>query len=877
MRRIHMHLTNARASLRSDRGYSLIEILVGLVISAAIVGAIIALIGGTSRLMTSAQASTQTMGQLESASTQLMRDVTDARAIIEATPSSLTLEVVRDSACVLTTWTAAGGELSVSRVTFTQAPGAPGDPACADSGGERAEVRAVQRLTTTAPFAYFSRESTDTSLEDPVQADDVARVTWSLMATPAYPADAESRTVASGAAINQRSGSSGGGQVDDARAPLLEVVTPHEGVGQPVLRWTDPTPAPTQSWTLFRIAYPEGGSASGTWEALITLPAASTGYTDTSLPAGYTARYILRASLTDGRTGPTSNQVATGVRPAPVTLTATGQLDKIALSWTAAPGATAYDLYRDGALYQPSLPGTTWTDSTGRGHSHAYRIVPVNRWERCAVRAARCTEALQTYQVPVGTPDTASLPGGSPTAVRRLSAVNEAAGAYTSPLAPSLSATPNANWSNTLGWTPSSSWTGAGPVTKGGVHRDRGWSVRMAPGTGTDPGTWPSSPNLWGGGENARGTTARNDAYSQGQVAGQYRHYQARTCNPIGCSPWSGTAVALQRPPQPSCTATKTGITTRQVAITTSRPAIPSAYTSNRVNGWYEGTATSFVASTLAHNTRHVFGVHTRNDSPANGGWSDEAQCEATTDLLAIAITGTSSSTRTIWASAAPTNGTSQNMTLEGVQTFGGTSASWDPLRHGTGFVVTARNSDGWNEVAAQVGVSTQTLTVGAPRCAISGGGQAPNGSYTASASGTGVQYDVARTRSGLSAGTYSVRARGTDNDGWNFVTSGWVSCGSVTVSPPPAVYGWSTSAPTICGRVASSGAVRAYVSSQYSATHYASTAYTGGTPVSWWVVVSGGTGEEVHDARWRIAVVNRATDRSDQIEGGYLCSGVYG
>lgn len=422
---------HTRPHPHDDAGLSLVEVLVATVITVLIGAAGTALISGVGRMMTSSQASTQTVGQLESASTQLLRDVTDARQVIDATPSSLTLEVVRDTACVLTTWTADDDELRVSRTTFTQAPGSPGDPACASTGGERAEVRVVQRLTDNEPFEFFSRESTSEPLALPVSADDVARVTWALTATPAYPADADPRTVASGAAVAQSTGSTGGGASQDARAPLLEVVTPHEGVGQPVLRWADPTPAVTQAWTLFRIAYPEGGTAAGTWEALITLPGSQSTYTDASLPAGYTARYILRATLTDGRTGPTSPQVATGIRPAPVTLTATGQDASIVVSWTAATGATAYDLYRDGALYQQSLTGTSWTDATGRGHSHAYRVVPVSRWERCATRAATCTEALQGYQVPTGTLATTTLPGGSPTAVRRVSL---SVGAWSAPL-----------------------------------------------------------------------------------------------------------------------------------------------------------------------------------------------------------------------------------------------------------------------------------------------------------------------------------------------------------------------------------------------------------------------------------------------------------
>ena len=842
-RRMLTHMRRNQFSPHDDRGVSLPELLVAMLIATAIIGALVSLVAGTSRLTLGAQSSTQTMGQLESASTQLLRDVTDARQVIEATPSSLTLEVVRDSACVLTTWTAAEGALSVSRTTFTQDPSATGDPSCASTGGEVAQLDVVERLAPGAePFAYYSRASTSTPLDAPVSADDVARVTWELTATPAYPDDAEARTVTSGAAIDQRTGTSGGGQVQDARAPLLEVVTPHEGVGQPVLEWTDPTPTVTASWTVFRIAYPEGGTAAGTWEALIAgLPGAQSTYTDGSLPAGYTARYIVRATLTDGRTGPTSSQVATGIRPAPVTLTATGQSAAIALSWTAAPGATAYDVYRDGTLYQASLPGTSWSDATGRGHSHAYRVVPVNRWERCATRAAQCTEALQNYQVPVGTADTATLPAGTPSVVRRLSAATAAAGAFTTALTPTLTVTPNADWSNTLTYAPAA-WTGTGPVTKGGVHRDRGWGARVGDGTGTSSGAWPTGNNVWPA-ETPLGTNVRAHVLTQAQVAGQYRHYQVRTCNAVGCSPWTATVTGLQRPPTPSCTATRTGITTREIAVVTSRPTIPSPYTSNRINGWYEGAATGYTASTLAHDSTHMFGTHTRNDSPANSGWSDEAQCSAKTDRLdppTIVVTGIT--TRS--AAAGATAVTAGSRLSAGPSIAGGSSSRSD-LSDGAPYGVTASVTDGHNVVSGSVGFSTRALPTAG--CTMSGGGDAP-ATITATAllahAEAGV-WSQARlgagpwttdTASTTTLGTWAGYARATD--GLN--TGAVMGCGSRSITQPWITAGATPGAPSaVCAPY------RAYgdVINLLTASTNAGQGYLGlyiGAPTSQWAADSG-------------------------------------
>ncbi|WP_156250804.1 prepilin-type N-terminal cleavage/methylation domain-containing protein [Pseudactinotalea terrae] len=825
--------------LRNQHGITLPELLVAMVILAAVVLIGTTLVSFTGRLMHSSQASAQTMSDLESASSQLQRDVQDARRILDATPDTLQLEVLRDSACVLTTWTVTDdATLNVERVTFTQADTAAAEPACADTGGERATLDVVDRFTETEPFAYFARSSTSTPLTVPVPADEVARVTWQLTATPSYPEDADPRTVTSGAALAQRTGTSGDGVVGDALAPLLDVTTAHEGVNQPVLTWQDPTTELTQTWTVFRIAYPEGGTANGSWAALITLPGTQLTYTDTGLPAGHTARYLLRATLTDNRPGPTSNQVATGIRPAPVTLTATGQDASIRLSWPAATGAVAYDLYRDGTLYQTSLTGTTWTDPTGRGHTHTYRVVPINRWERCATRAATCTEAFQSYQVALGTADTLTMPGGATTAARRISTVTAAAGAFTSPLAPTLTVTPNSNWSNTLTWAVNPSWTGNGPTSKDG-HRDRGWVARVAPGTGTAPGTWPTNQNVWSGAETARGTTARAHALTQAAVAGQYRHYQIRTCNAVGCSPWSSVRTVLQRPHVPTCTAVMTG-STRSGTVTVARPSMPSTYTSTRVNG---GTAAvgntvgglgdnnmvTWPIDRLRHGTTHTFTVANRNGSPVNGGWSDNATCSSSTRTLAIRISATSSTTKAVSVTATATEGTTRTITLEGLNPVNGVTGTWEPLRDNTGFAITARNSDGVNHVSHSGSVSTKDLTVTpapAPTCSAWADDTYAPTTVRWSSNGT-----LSRTAlSVYSGGYYSATATitHTNTDGFNTASdSASSSCGASVLTMLSPNTGSSGGIPNgSCALYRSNGAVASLLNA--AGTQPGSGFYTG-------------------------------------------------
>ena len=123
-------------------------------------------------------------------------------------------------------------------------------------------------------------------------------------------------------------------------------------------------------------------------------------------------------------------------------------------------------------------------------------------------------------------------------------------------------------------------------------------------------------------------------------------------------------------------------------------------------------------------------------------------------------MTGISASTRRVDASAANEWGTSQSITLEGVRTDAGLSSSWDPLGDGTAFTVTARNSDGYNDVAAQAGIATATVATpgrsATPTCSYASTDTNAPGGYVINPVTRGV-YSTGSDRSisGLGAGTY--------------------------------------------------------------------------------------------------------------------------
>jgi hypothetical protein len=373
-----------------------------------------------------------------------------------------------------------------------------------------------------------------------------------------------------------------------------------------------------------------------------------------------------------------------------------------------------------------------------------------------------------------------------------------------------VTVTPAADWSFTLAWAPAG-WVGSGPQTLAGSHRDRGWTADVnGSGAAAANASWAA---LWSGAENPRGTTSRVQAYTQAAVAGQYRHFRARTCNEVGCSPDSVTVTSLQRPPAPASCVPSTA-TTRSMNVTVNPATSNSPYTGYRVtggNGAADGTGTQgsnvFGIDRLVHNSGHTFTAYSQNGSPANSGFSDPVTCSGGTAALTVSAPAVSDrTTRSISASFSAGNGSDRNLTLEGIATAGGTSATFDPLSDGVGYTLTARNSDGYNSVAAQASTSTVGLT--SPSCSVSGGGQAPNGTLTVSSSGSNGTRQVnvgngwvsasSTTASGLGAGTRSGSARATD--GHNY--TGTIGCGSVTVAAPPppaAPSGYSTSFPAGC------------------------------------------------------------------------------
>ncbi len=789
--------TTRNDSARSDEaGFTIAELLVAMVLLG-----ILSTLGTmwlhslTQRNVHSVTRSTVVDTQLNALSL-LARDVNEGSGLLVATPTELRVNVVRNGTCWTRDWKAAG-KLTVTTTYYEAAD-------CNGANVVKTEAL-VSDLTAATIFTYYAAD-TDLPIADITDMNGVGRIGWTIASLPAgfdqpisHPGSAK---------WSGRDQSGDGVSRVQATAPILTVVTgTSEGKNPPAMSWSDTNPAGyVASWTLFRSANPEGTTgtdpARSTWQQVgPTFPAAVANFTDGSLPAGYTAQYVLRPTLSDGSNGPTSNQAVTGLRPSVITsLVVTGGNASIKLTWTKrAIGATGYDVYRDGKLAASLGDVDTFTDgpsaygwvanpadpgNLGYGHTHTYTVTAQNRWE------SLLTVGSQNGRVSLGDAATFAYPRGG---VRLTSNTD---GAFTAPAAPTLAVAANLVWNYRLDYI-AAGWVGSGPTTKTGQARDLTWNA------GVDGGPGAAPSGVWGTqftGRAVSATSYTTGSSTEAQTASRWRWFRTATCNAFGCSPWSAPQGALQRPSKPaSCTATPTGVTTKQelVTITPAAATIPNtgydvaggvgADTGAPTNTGVQAVTTR-VVDRLADGTTHSFATRSQNGSTANGGYSDITSCSGATDLLTASVPAWSSTTRKVTASFTAGLGTSQSIALSG-SAQAGTSGAWDGLADATGYTVTATNTDGDNTVQASVTASTALLTK--PSCSVSGGGTAPSGSITVSASGSNGTSQVAAAGSGwyASGTTFGLSNPGTfmgtasATDGANRSSS--VNCGTVTVATP--------------------------------------------------------------------------------------------
>lgn len=730
---------------KSDAGFTLAELLVAMFISTVVIAVGISLLSSTFRVA----ASTQTRGDLWSSMTntsvQLIRDVNDGSKITTSEPRHLAVQVVRDGKCQTRDWEVTGDKL-ISTTTFYDA-----GSSCTGGSTER-RVESIKGGLNDLTFTYYSAASVDSALPVPVSPGVVNRVGWTMSATPS-----DSTAVLkleSGAAFTGRGASTdGSGATQTPLAPFLSLAT-HEtgipGLDSPVLRWADSTPELTQGWAVYRTSYPDGADAASStgWEQVAFLRTATPApgtmtYTDRTLPSGFTALYVVRATVPDGY-GPSSNQQATGLRPSPSTLTTTGVPSSIELSWTAPRGATGYDLYRtetasptpilyktwDDIKSQATRSGTgdavrwTWTDPLAAGHAHTYAVVPVNRWERLA------SSSSQEGSLPIGEALARAYSGTTSTTRTAPRAASPLSGAFTAPARPERavldlsSRTSATDYRSTVAWTPAP-WGGGGPevATDGQGHRDRGW---LAERRGS---AWEA---VWAA-ETPRTATVRTDAATEPDITYGYR---TRTVNGAGASAWSAEKSILQRPAVPAApSAVLSGLTTRQATVTTKTSPSATSWQVQKVSGPSSAamggvkaanTSRQIVYNELGHSAAHTWQTRSTNVAPtdvAGGGTSAwGATGGVTTDRLRVWLSDGSKTTLSVSARLNTEGGNSASVTRRGITGVigaetqgsygGGQMHTFRPLPHNTAYTLTGDLTDGYNNVSDQATITTDRLSV---------------------------------------------------------------------------------------------------------------------------------------------------------------------
>lgn len=174
---------------RNDRGVTLVELMVVMIVMGLFAGIVISTIMGATRTITAQTRNAELWADMQDASTQLDRDVHDASSLTLADANTLTVQVVRDDKCQIREWVAdtTTWRLVVTTTFFDQVECSGGSTVREDriignnAVGTNAAGSNPTRYLSPVTFAYFDNLS-DIPLATPSEPDRVSRISWTLVA-----------------------------------------------------------------------------------------------------------------------------------------------------------------------------------------------------------------------------------------------------------------------------------------------------------------------------------------------------------------------------------------------------------------------------------------------------------------------------------------------------------------------------------------------------------------------------------------------------------------------------------------------------------------------------------------------------------------------
>ena len=583
-------------------------------------------------------------------------------------------------------------------------------------------------------------------------------------------------------------------QVNAACLVVPSNLTAVSGVGDIKLTWTGTASA--SGYHVYR---------NGVLVA--TLTAQTLTYDDTSVLNATSYTYSIRAFVGTTESSDSNSVTAMPTLPAPIGFTAMAGDSQVTLNWSAVPGASSYEIFRDGTQIA-TAPGTMYVDSTAaNGTSYSYTIRTVagtfvsNDSAAQSATPTANTPAAPTGLIATGGVNQVSLSWAGSTGATNYRILRNGTpiGYSTTPAYVDTTPTVGVQYSYTIvalngsvGSTPSTAATAtAVPAAPTGLA--------VVAGNGTASLTWTSVAGATGYEVFRNGVqiaTPTTTSYADsGLTNGSVYTYTVRATAGTVVSADSASQVATPSAPvvlsAPGNVVATPGA--NQVVLTWTAVTGATSYIIQR-DGTQIGTSTtaSYTDTTAVAGTQYSYTVAASNGTSTSGGSSPVTTTPVPAAPSGLVATPGNAAVSLTWT--AVSGASSYEVFRNGTQVGTSTTASYSDtgLTNGTAYSYTVRTVVGTAvsaDSAAQSATPVAPIVLTAPTglTATGGVGQVAL-SWTAVTNATGYQI----LRNGTQIGT-STTASYTDTTaviGTAYSYTIVATAGSASSSPSAAVTG---------------------------------------------------------------------------------------